>query len=252
MSTSKEEATASLIRFIQENNRYPTKHDCRYTDWLFSAQTYQRLLGPRNQLTLLEEYGEQPTPPEKRYCRHCGKELTGDKQNVFCNRSCAATYNNARKPPRPLKEKTATVRLDDKKTIAYKVIENKHCKQCGKGLEARTQKLFCSLQCHADHKLQMSIQNWLETGEASGNKALRKYITHLDGYQCSGCGISDWNGKPITLEVEHKDGNSEDDSRENVCLICPNCHSQTDTYKGKNRGNGRHWRTQRYHEGKSY
>lgn len=60
------------------------------------------------------------------------------------------------------------------------------------------------------------------------------------------------NGKDIVLELEHKDGNSQNNSKENVCLICPNCHSQTPTYKGKNKGNGRHSRRKRYAEGKSY
>jgi hypothetical protein len=53
-------------------------------------------------------------------------------------------------------------------------------------------------------------------------------------------------------ELEHKDGNSENNDPENLEWICPNCHSQTDTYKGKNFGNGRHKRKLRYQEGKSY
>jgi hypothetical protein len=59
-------------------------------------------------------------------------------------------------------------------------------------------------------------------------------------------------GKPLVVEVEHKDGNSENNAPENVCLLCPNCHSQTDTYKAKNKGKGRHSRRMRYQEGKSY
>ena len=58
--------------------------------------------------------------------------------------------------------------------------------------------------------------------------------------------------KKIVFELEHKDGNSENNQPENLCLICPNCHSQTDTYKNRNKGNGRFKRRQRYAEGKSY
>ena len=54
------------------------------------------------------------------------------------------------------------------------------------------------------------------------------------------------------LELEHKNGNSNDNSLENVCLVCPNCHSQTPTYKGRNKGNGRYMRRERYRDGKSY
>jgi hypothetical protein len=66
------------------------------------------------------------------------------------------------------------------------------------------------------------------------------------------CSIETWNDKPIVLELEHKDGNSENNRPENLCLICPNCHSQTETFKGKNKGNGRHVRRTRYKEGKSF
>ncbi|HVY53532.1 MAG TPA: HNH endonuclease, partial [Gammaproteobacteria bacterium] len=71
-------------------------------------------------------------------------------------------------------------------------------------------------------------------------------------YICTECKITEWNGKSITLELEHKDGDSGNNKPENLCLNCPNCHSQTSTYKSKNRGNGRHSRRKRYKEGKSY
>lgn len=252
MPTTLEDARASLIRFIQEFNRYPTKEDCKKFDWLYSQQTYRRLLGPRNELTLLEEFGEKKEEEVIRYCKYCGKVLDGHKDNIFCNHSCAAMYNNPRKPPRKLKPKTKNVKINSNKTVSYTFVEQRNCLSCGAELAKRTQKLFCSTQCQADHRFKLSLEHWLETGEAPSNRAIRKYITELDGYKCDVCGISEWNGKPIVLEVEHKDGNSEDDSRENVCLICPNCHSQTDTYKGKNKGRGRHSRRQRYHDGKSY
>lgn len=53
-------------------------------------------------------------------------------------------------------------------------------------------------------------------------------------YECSVCGISDWNGKPLCLELDHTNGISNDHRMENLRLICPNCHSQTETFRGKN------------------
>ena len=52
---------------------------------------------------------------------------------------------------------------------------------------------------------------------------------------CSTCGISIWNEKPINLELDHIDGNRINHSLSNLRLLCPNCHSQTDTYRSKNR-----------------
>jgi len=253
MTTSIEEARASLVRFIKEHSRYPTKKDCREFEWLYSQQTYRRLLGPRNKLTLLEEYGPKIEVVE-RFCQQCTESITHlPKANKFCGHSCAASYNNIRKAPRKLTTKavkTVTINKDTK--LVYKIKDHRECLQCDETLVRRGQSTYCSLQCQADHKFALRLSHWLETGLASGNPQLRKFITHLDGYKCACCGLSEWNNKPITLEVEHIDGNSEDDCRDNVCLICPNCHSQTDTYKGKNRGNGRHSRSQRYREGKSY
>lgn len=55
-------------------------------------------------------------------------------------------------------------------------------------------------------------------------------------YECDDCGISDWMNKPLSLQLEHKNGNNRDNRIENLTLLCPNCHSQTLTFAGKNIG----------------
>lgn len=53
--------------------------------------------------------------------------------------------------------------------------------------------------------------------------------------KCAGCGLgSEWNGAPLVLQLDHEDGDRSNNLLENLRLMCPNCHSQTDTYAGKN------------------
>lgn len=54
-------------------------------------------------------------------------------------------------------------------------------------------------------------------------------------YHCERCNNTGyWNNEKLVLQLEHKNGNSKDNRLENLCFLCPNCHSQTDTYAGKN------------------
>lgn len=53
-------------------------------------------------------------------------------------------------------------------------------------------------------------------------------------YKCECCGLTEWRGKPIPLELHHKDGNHDNNKLDNLEILCPNCHAQTDNYTGKN------------------
>lgn len=64
----------------------------------------------------------------------------------------------------------------------------------------------------------------------------RKRVLIEQDYKCFGCGITEWNGKPIILHFHHADSNKKNNSRENVSCLCPNCHSQTDTWAVKHCG----------------
>ena len=98
---------------------------------------------------------------------------------------------------------------------------------------------YCSNSCQQNLQKKQRIDMWLNGGNLPGKITLKEYLTEIHGYKCSCCGISEWNNNPITLEVDHIDGNPYNNLPENLRFICPNCHSQTSTYRAKNKGNGR-------------
>lgn len=169
-------------------------------------------------------------------CTKCEKELTfTQKNNKYCSKSCAATVNG---------------HLTPKRISKYL---GKNCNCCFVAI--KTKEDFCSMKCRNNFLYMNRFLEWYyNTGDFKGSSLLIKgYITMMVGYKCSECGISKYNNKPLTLHLEHKDGNAINNSRKNVCLLCPNCHAQTPTYKGRNLGNGkRFWRNERYKAGKSH
>lgn len=54
-------------------------------------------------------------------------------------------------------------------------------------------------------------------------------------YKCQNCGIKEWQSKPLSLHLDHINGKNNDHRIENLRFLCPNCHSQTDTYAGRNK-----------------
>lgn len=116
------------------------------------------------------------------------------------------------------------------------------CIQCKKNFKyghSSTGK-FCSNQCSGlykktEHK-QKFFSGLLKRIERS---TARKYLAEERGYKCEVCSISDWHGKPITLHVDHINGDPSNDNPDNLRLICPNCHSQTEFLGAANKGRGR-------------
>ena len=88
---------------------------------------------------------------------------------------------------------------------------------------------YCSSPCQIEHRLNEAINS----GNYTKNNA-KTYFKRNTEYKCSCCGISEWNGKPIVLQIDHIDGNNKNDRIENYRYLCPNCHTQTDTWGVKN------------------
>lgn len=133
----------------------------------------------------------------------------------------------------------------------------KQCRGCGSPLLKRSQKIYCSTSCQAAVRRDAAIEQWLESGDAwidtrSGHY-IRQYLSAAQAGRCAICGGDGvWLNLPLTFVVDHIDGNPSNNRRENLRLICPNCDSQLSTYKGRNRGSGRHYRRRRYAEGQSF
>ena len=121
----------------------------------------------------------------------------------------------------------------------------KQCGFCGKPIPNRNK--YCDNLCQSRAQRKKKV----EEGKA-GPKALKSFLVETKGRKCWSCNTEEWMGQPIPLELEHIDGNSENNSLDNLEILCCNCHALTSTYKNKNKGNGRHYRRERYREGKSY
>jgi len=83
--------------------------------------------------------------------------------------------------------------------------------------------------------LKLESEDIFTIGSISKNDVLiRKLLSEGEPYECSECGLNQWKDKPLRLQLDHKNGDSSDNRRKNLRLLCPNCHTQTPTYsRGK-------------------
>jgi len=169
-------------------------------------------------------------------CENCKNEILGYGEK-FCSKSCSATYNNI------------GVRRHGK--------EPTNCENCGKK-NARPSRKYCSNLCQREHQWNIRKEKIIKNGkmdfdgESHNPNSAKKLLKEIRGVRCENCKNEKWMGKEIPLVLDHINGNSADWNLVNLRLLCGNCDMQTDTYKGKNKGNGRFYRRQRYKNGESY
>lgn len=160
-------------------------------------------------------------------CKQCAKKFKSTGRDIFCSQSCSATYNN-----------THRIRKDNKKTIL--------CACCK---EETKNKKFCSRECSSNFRAMVGIENHKKLINDLSNDMVSEYSyhtihhhlkQHLKEEYGEKCCLCDWNktnpttGK-IPIELDHIDGNCENNKPNNVRLLCPSCHSLTPHFKGANR-----------------
>jgi hypothetical protein len=145
------------------------------------------------------------------------------------------------------------IKLDLRKKNPYNFVpHNKDtgrkniCKECGiefKPLSYREQKC-CSDKCRIKFKMSEKYNHYLgnqnDYCKIIDPRFLKKHILKEQNYCCKICEMNnEWNGKPIVFILDHIDGDASNNQRNNLRLVCPNCESQLDTYKSKNKNSAR-------------
>jgi len=156
----------------------------------------------------------------KKICPRCEGEH--EKPGKYCSRTCA----NSRTFTKETNEKKRTSALNFYASMSESERISFHKKQqAAYDFEGHQRKVQEANQA----------RSWSRPYEEMAHGSLRKRLLIERNETCEDCGIhKTYNGKPISLELEHIDGDNSNNKIENLKILCPNCHSQTPTFRARN------------------
>jgi hypothetical protein len=120
-----------------------------------------------------------------------------------------------------------------------------NCLYCGNEFKKKNNKNFCSIKCSSLYRHYEAYKDFIENNDkyCKGNytpKFFKDILLSEQDNKCAICGnLPIWNNKELVFILDHIDGDASNNKRNNLRLICPNCDSQLDTYKSKNKNSKR-------------
>ncbi len=178
-------------------------------------------------------------------CLNCASEFEKSVSavkrhpNNFCTRECAGKYNGTRRHG-PYNGRTIE-QVDEAKRLRQNGASYTEIATAIQVPIHTLAKWVKDVSCPTTPRgnlLRRASLNVKPFEKLISNSAMRKRLIKTRGNQCEECGGSKWNGKTLTLEMHHIDADHSNRAYSNLQLLCPNCHSLTDTYKNKSRSGG--------------
>ena len=167
-------------------------------------------------------------------CKKCGKEFKQQKGLInFCSLTCRNTKEVTEETKKKISEGV-------KSSEIYKRENGKVLEERRKKAEEMKELKKNDLSGYKAIKKAKQAESFMSKDfNGLGIDARRLRVLYEQNYKCQNCGLSEWLGQELTLEIEHKNGNHQDNNRENLIALCPNCHSLTTTWRGRNKNGHR-------------